>query len=70
MLVKVLDLQREGDIDRFAYATAVAVRCSSVRRGIFRPKIKLFPIKIVTFYILEYTKKSVTQSDIANTERF
>jgi hypothetical protein len=70
MLVRVFDLRRGGNIDRFACATAVAVRCSSVGRGIFRPKMKLFPIKITTFCILEYTKKSVKQSDIANTERF
>jgi hypothetical protein len=70
MLVGVLDLRRGGDIDRFACATAAAVHCSSVGRGIFRPKIKLFPIKIATLCISEYTKKSVKQSDIANTERF
>jgi hypothetical protein len=46
------------------------VRCSSVGRGIFRPKMKLFPIKIATLCISEYTKKSVKQSDIANIERF
>ena len=70
MLVRVLDLWRGGDIDRFACATAAAVCCSSVGRGIFRPKMKLFPIKIATLCISEYTKKSVKQSDIANTERF
>jgi hypothetical protein len=70
MLVRVFDLQRKGNIDWFACATAVTVCRSSVRRGIFRPKIKLFPIKIVILFILEYTKKSVKQSDIANTKRF
>ena len=65
------DLRREGgDIDRFAYATAAVLRCSSVGRGIFRPKMKLFLIKITPLFISEYTKKSVKQSDIANIERF
>jgi hypothetical protein len=51
MPVEVLDLQRGGDIGRFACATAAVVCCSSVGWGIFRPKMKLFPIKIATLYI-------------------
>jgi hypothetical protein len=70
MLVRVLDLRRKSDIDWFACVTAAAVCYSSVGRGIFCPKIKLFPIKTTTLYISEYTKKLVKQSDIANTKRF